>query len=372
MPGLKEEVSPYHGLVCPRHPDRGHSSGHKNQAQKRRCVPIPIILLAHGAGGELTRQLVDSIFFKYFNNETLKPLSDAAVIQMPGSRLAFTTDSFVVRPLFFPGGDIGKLAVCGTVNDLAVSGARPLFLTASFIIEEGLPLNVLEQVACSFGETCRRAGVKVAAGDTKVVEKGHGDLIFINTAGIGVIPEDLDLGQHRIAPGDVVIVNGPIGNHGLAVLLERENLGLDSGVVSDCAPLNGIVAQILDKVPGVKMMRDLTRGGLATAVKEIALGAGVDVWLEEPSIPVDDGVRGALEILGLDPLYMANEGKFVVFAAPEDAPAVMRIMAGDPLGEKAAIIGRVARGKGSVLLKTMLGGTKMLDLLAGDPLPRIC
>jgi len=330
------------------------------------------ILLSHGAGGQLTRQLVDDIFVKYFNNEALKPLSDAAVIELPGSRLAFTTDSFVVRPLFFPGGDIGKLAVCGTVNDLAVSGARPLFLTASFIIEEGLSLSVLDKVARSLGETCRTAGVRVVAGDTKVVEKGHGDLIFINTAGIGVIPEGLDLGQHSIAPGDVVIVNGPMGNHGLAVLLERGNLGLDSGVISDCAPLNGLIEQILGKAPGVKMMRDLTRGGLATAVKEIALGAGVDIWLEEPSIPVDDQVRGALEILGLDPLYMANEGKFVIFAAPEDAPEVMRILASDPLGEKAAIIGQVAPGKGSVLLKTMLGGTKILDLLAGDPLPRIC
>jgi hydrogenase expression/formation protein HypE len=330
------------------------------------------ILLAHGAGGELTRQLVDNIFFKYFNNETLKPLSDAAVLDVPGCKLAFTTDSFVVRPLFFPGGDIGKLAVCGTVNDLAVSGARPLFLTASFIIEEGLTFSELEKVTRSLGETCQMAGVQVVAGDTKVVEKGHGDLIFINTAGIGIIPEDLDLGQHRITPGDVIIVNGPMGNHGLAVLLERENLGLESGVISDCAPLNGIITKILDGVPGVKMMRDLTRGGLATAVKEIAQGAGMDMWLEEASIPIDNAVRGAVEILGLDPLYMANEGKFIVFAAPEDAPIVMKIMGDDPLGSKAAIIGRVAEGRGNVLLKTMLGGTKVLDLLAGDPLPRIC
>ena len=332
----------------------------------------PQILLAHGAGGELSRQLVENIFFKYFNNETLKPLADAAVLDFPGCRLAFTTDSFVVRPLFFPGGDIGKLAVCGTVNDLAVSGAKPLFLTASFIIEEGLPLSVLEQVTRSLGETCQTAGVKVVAGDTKVVEKGHGDLIFINTAGIGLIPANLDLGQHRLAPGDLVIVNGPVGDHGLAVLLERENLGLESGVISDCAPLNGIIAKILEKVPDIKMMRDLTRGGLATAVKEIALGAGVDIWLDEPSIPVDDQVRGALDILGLEPLYMANEGKFVVFAAPEDAPMVIEIMANDPHGGQTAIIGEVTKGTGNVLLKTMLGGTQVLDLLAGDPLPRIC
>lgn len=332
----------------------------------------PEIMLAHGAGGQLTRQLVDDIFLKYFNNEALKPLADAAVLDFPGCRLAFTTDSFVVRPLFFPGGDIGKLAVCGTVNDLAVSGARPLFLTVSFIIEVGMPLNLLEQIARSLGESCRDAGVKVAAGDTKVVEKGHGDLVFINTAGIGIIPEELDLGQHRITPGDVIIINGPVGNHGLAVLLERENLGLETGVSSDCAPLNGIIAKILREVPNVKMMRDLTRGGLATAVKEIALGAGVDIWLEEASIPVDDAVRGAVEILGLDPLYMANEGKFIIFAAPEEAPRVLKIMANEPLGVRTAIIGRVAEGKGNVLLKTMLGGTKVLDLLAGDPLPRIC
>ncbi|MFZ5643461.1 MAG: hydrogenase expression/formation protein HypE [Bacillota bacterium] len=330
------------------------------------------ILLAHGAGGELTRQLVDNIFLKYFNNETLKSLSDASVLDFKGCRLAFTTDSFVVRPIFFPGGDIGKLAVCGTVNDLAVSGARPLFLSASFIIEEGLFISVLEQVARSLGETCRMAGVEVVAGDTKVVEKGHGDLVFINTAGIGIIPEERHLGQHRVTPGDMVIVNGPMGNHGLAVLLARDSLGLESGVVSDCAPLNGIIANILNKVPGIKMMRDLTRGGLATAVKEIALGAGVDIWLEEPSIPVDDDVRGALEILGLDPLYMANEGKFVVIVDQEDAPAVMRVMENDPLGVKSSVIGRVTEGRGNVLLKTMLGGTKILDLLAGDPLPRIC
>lgn len=330
------------------------------------------ILLAHGAGGELTRQLVDNVFVKHFGNEALMPLSDSAVLNLKGGRLAFSTDSFVIRPLFFPGGDIGKLAVCGTVNDLAVSGARPLFLTASFIIEEGLPMGELEQIARSLGETCRAAGVQVVAGDTKVVEKGHGDKVFINTAGIGVIPEDLDLGQHRLCPGDIAIVNGAMGNHGLAVLLAREQLGLETGVISDCAPLNGIIARILAKVPGVRMMRDLTRGGLATAVKEIALGAGVDIWLEEPSIPVDDEVRGALEILGLDSLYMANEGKFVVFVAPRDAPLVMEIMSGHPLGGKAAIIGRVDEGKGNVLLKTGLGGTKLLDLLAGDPLPRIC
>jgi hydrogenase expression/formation protein HypE len=330
------------------------------------------VLLAHGAGGQLTRQLVDNIFLKYFHNDALAPLADAAVVDLPGCRLAFTTDAFVVRPLFFPGGDIGGLAACGTINDLAVSGARPLFLTASFIIEEGLPLGELDLVARSLAGACRGAGVKVVAGDTKVVEKGHGDSLFITTAGIGIIPQGRQLGQHRIAPGDAVIVSGPVGNHGLAVLLERESLGLKSGVISDCAPLNGIISKILEEVPGVKMMRDLTRGGLATAVKEIALGAGADIWLEEPAIPVDDQVRGGLEILGLDPLYMANEGKFVVFAAPEDVPGVMRIMKSHPLGGGAAVIGRVAAGRGNLLLKTMLGGTKLLDLMAGDPLPRIC
>lgn len=330
------------------------------------------VLLAHGDGGELSRQLVDQIFLQHFSNDFLEPLSDAAVLNLSGCKLALTTDSYVVRPIFFPGGDIGKLAVCGTVNDLAVSGARPVYLTASFILEEGLPLEVLEQVAHSMGETCRLAGVQVVTGDTKVVEKGHGDMVFINTAGIGTIPGDLDLGQHQIAPGDVVLINGPVGNHGLTVLLERENLGLESGIISDCAPLNGIIQQILTGVSGVKMMRDLTRGGLATAIKEIALGAGVDIVLEETAIPVDADVRAGLNILGLDPLYMANEGKFVIFATREKAPAVLEIMQNHPLGGKAAVIGEVAAGKGNVLLKTGLGGTKVLDMLAGSPLPRIC
>lgn len=331
-----------------------------------------VILLAHGDGGALTRDLVERIFLRHFQSELLRPLSDAAVFSAEGGRMAFTTDSFVVDPLFFPGGDIGKLAVYGTVNDLAVSGARPLYLTASFIIEEGFPMAILDRIASSVALACRAAAVSIVAGDTKVVERGHLDKIFITTAGVGRVPEGVDLGYHRPAPGDKVILNGSIGNHGLAVLAQRESLGLDGQIDSDCAPLNKIIFKLLRKLKGVKIMRDLTRGGLATAVKEIAGAAGVDIWLDETTIPVDPVVRGATEMLGLDPLYLANEGKFMSVIDPAEAAAAVEIMKGDPLGRSAKVIGEVREGTGNVYLKTALGGAKILDLLAGTPLPRIC
>lgn len=328
--------------------------------------------MAHGDGGALTRELIDNIFLKHFTSEWLRPLADAAVLSPRGGRPALTTDSFVVSPLFFPGGDIGKLAVCGTVNDLAVSGALPYYLAASFIIEEGLSLSILEGVAASMANTCLEAGVEIVAGDTKVVERGHLDKLFITTTGIGWLPDHLDLGCHRIDPGDQVLVSGSLGEHGVAVLNARYGLDLDVRVVSDCAPLNRILTELLARYPGVKLARDLTRGGLATAVKEIALAAGVDVWLEEAAVPVAPEVRSAAGLLGLDPLYLANEGKFLAVVDPREALPTLELLRRHPLGRRAALAGEIKPGKGGAYLKTPLGGARILELQAGAPLPRIC
>lgn len=331
-----------------------------------------VILLAHGDGGLLTRDLVDSVFVKHYNNLFLQNLADAAVFTSPGGRMAITTDAFVVDPIFFPGGDIGKLAVCGTVNDLAVSGARPRHLTASFIIEEGFPLADLERIAVSMAGACAEAGVSIVAGDTKVVPRGHVDKIFITTAGVGTVPDGLDLGYHRPEPGDVVIVNGSLGNHGLTILTAREDLGLEGALQSDCAPLNNIIAQLVERCSGIKIMRDLTRGGLATAAKEIAESCGLDIHLKETMLPIDIQVQGAAEILGLDPLYLANEGKFMLIIDPDEAAQALELLKLDPYGQGAGVIGEVQAGKGNVYVGTALGGTKIIDLLAGSPLPRIC
>ncbi|MCL6639628.1 MAG: hydrogenase expression/formation protein HypE [Firmicutes bacterium] len=331
-----------------------------------------VILLAHGDGGALTRELIENVFLKHFQSGELRALGDAALFPVQEGRLAFTTDSFVVDPVFFPGGDIGKLAVCGTVNDLAVSGARPLYLAASFIIEEGFSLSSLEILASSMSAACRAAGVKIAAGDTKVVERGHADKIFITTTGVGRVPDGLDLGYHRLCPGDRVILNGCVGSHGLAVLTARENLGLAGQIESDCAPLNHLVEKLLDRFEGIKIMRDLTRGGLATSLKEIAVAAGVDFQVEEGHVPVAPRVRGAAEMLGLDPLYLANEGKFVAVIEAAQADAAVELMRSDPFGREARAIGEVLAGTGNVYLKTMTGGTRLLGFLTGAPLPRIC
>jgi len=331
-----------------------------------------LILLAHGDGGRLTHELVTGLFLKHLDTGILAKLADAAVLQHHGGHLAITTDAFVINPPFFPGGDIGKLAVCGTVNDLAVSGAEPRYLTASFLIEEGFPLADLERVVASMARTCREAGVEVIAGDTKVVGRGQLDRIFITTTGVGYLPPDRDLGYHRIAPGDLVLVNGNLGDHGMAVLAKREGFGFEDQIVSDCAALNGIISELLHALRGIKMMRDLTRGGLATAAKEIATAAGVDIWLEEQAIPVGAATRGAAEMLGLDPLYLANEGKFMTVITPEEAEEAVALMRAHPLGRDASIIGQVRAGQGNVYLKTALGGKKFLDMLAGAPLPRIC
>ncbi|NLI12512.1 MAG: hydrogenase expression/formation protein HypE [Peptococcaceae bacterium] len=331
-----------------------------------------LILLAHGDGGRLTHQLLEKYFLPGFSNELLDELSDASVFSMQEGRLAVSTDSFVVDPIFFPGGNIGKLAVCGTVNDIAVSGARPLYLTASFILEEGLPLGELARIVASMSDTAVKAGVKIIAGDTKVVGRGQADKIFITTTGIGLLPPQVNLGYRRLKPGDKVLVNGSLGNHGLAILLQRETLGLDSKVESDCAPLNLIIEKLLKRFKSIKIMRDLTRGGLATNAKEIAQSARVDIWLDEQSLPVDDSVRGVTELLGLDPLYLANEGKFLIAAAADEAADLLDFMKKDSLGENSRLIGEVRAGSGNVYLKTALGGTRKINMLASAPLPRIC
>jgi len=333
---------------------------------------MSVVLLAHGDGGLLTRELVEGLFVKYFDNLLLRQLSDAAVFNLPGGRLAITTDAFVVDPIFFPGGDIGKLAVCGTVNDLAVSGAQPRYITASFTIEEGFARADLEKVVASMAAACAEAGVDVVAGDTKVVPRGHLDKLFITTAGVGAVPETLDWGYHRPVPGDAVLVNGSLGNHGLTILAARENLGLTGALASDCAPLNNIINLLRDQCPGIKIMRDLTRGGLATAAKEIAEASGLDIRLREDMLPLDPAVRGAADILGLDPLYLANEGKFLVIIDPAQAAQAVDILRHNDYGRDAQVIGEVQAGKGDVYLQTPLGGTKLLGLLAGQPLPRIC
>ncbi len=333
---------------------------------------MSVVLLAHGDGGLLTRELIEGLFLKYFTNPLLRQLSDAAVFNSSASRLAMTTDAFVVDPIFFPGGDIGKLAVCGTVNDLAVSGARPRYITASFNIEEGFALADLEKVVDSMAAVCAEAGVDVVAGDTKVVPRGHLDKLFITTTGLGMVPENLDWGYHRPEPGDAVLVNGSLGNHGLTILAARENLGLTGALASDCAPLNNVINLLQEQCSGIKMMRDLTRGGLATAAKEIAEACGLDICLREEALQVDPAVQGASDILGLDPLYLANEGKFLVIIDPAQAPRAVDILRQNPYGRGAQVIGEVNAGKGNVYLQIPLGGTKLLDLQAGQPLPRIC
>ncbi|MDX8034935.1 hydrogenase expression/formation protein HypE [Lentzea sp. BCCO 10_0856] len=345
------------------------------RARRRRvAVKEERITLAHGAGGKATSTLVDAIFLEAFRNPLLEPLTDAAELEIGGSRLALTTDSFVVTPLFFPGGDIGDLAVNGTVNDLAVSGARPLYLTAGFILEEGLPVADLHRITGSMRAAAEAAGVLVVTGDTKVVERGKGDGCYINTAGVGVIEHARRFGMTGVRPGDAVIVSGPIGDHGVTIMLARGDLGIEAeGLVSDTAPLYGLVDVLLTATPGVRMMRDATRGGVATVLNEIAKAAEVAVVVDEDALPVRPEVRGAAELLGIDPLYVACEGRFVAVVAGAETDRALAALRGHPLGAQAAVIGRVAADPpGLVLLKTGFGGTRICDVLVGDPLPRIC
>ena len=331
------------------------------------------ITLSHGSGGKATQTLIEAVFLEAFANPLLAPLEDGAVLTAHGGRLAFTTDSFVVSPLFIPGGDIGDLAVNGTVNDLAVSGARPLWLSAGFILEEGFPVADLERIVGSMAAAAERAGVQVVTGDTKVVQRGKADGCYVNTAGVGVIERPGELGVATARPGDAVIVSGPIGEHGITIMLARGELDIESEVASDTAPLNGLVERLLDATPGVRGLRDATRGGVATICNEVARAAGVAVVVDEEAVPVRPDVRGACELLGIDPLYVACEGRLVAVVDGDQVDAAMAALRSHPLGEGAAVIGRVRDDPpGLVLLKTSFGGTRIVDLLVGDPLPRIC
>jgi hydrogenase expression/formation protein HypE len=339
-------------------------------------VPLPAgdhVLLGHGSGGRLSEALLREVFLPAFHNPVLAQLNDQAEVRIDGQRLAFTTDSFVVHPLFFPGGDIGSLAVHGTVNDLAVGGARPLCLSAAFIIEEGLPMETLRRVVESLREAAAAAGVDVVTGDTKVVEKGSADGLFLNTSGIGLVPQSVRVSADRARPGDRILLSGPIGEHGIAVLAQREGLELEGPIESDSAPLHGLAAAILAATTEVHCMRDPTRGGLSAALNEIAAQSHVGMVIDERAIPVRAEVRGACELLGLDPLYVANEGKLVAIVEASAADAALAAMRADPLGSEARIIGTVCEAHpGVVEMRTVIGTTRIVDLLTGDQLPRIC
>jgi hydrogenase expression/formation protein HypE len=356
-------------------PVSGTSGGIRRRSGKLRDVRIT---LAHGGGGKAMRDLIDDIFVGSFANPMLAALDDQARIPLAellaaGDRLAFTTDSYVVDPLFFAGADIGRLAVNGTVNDLAVGGARPLFLSCSVILEEGLAVDTLRRVVASMRAAAEQAGVLVVTGDTKVVQRGAADQLFINTAGLGVIREGLELNAGAVRPGDVILVNGYLGDHGAAVLNARGDLALDAAIESDCRPLNGLIEALLDVCPTVRCLRDATRGGIATVLNEFAEAAQVGMRIDERALPIRDEVRGMCEILGLDPLYLANEGKLVAVVARDSADAALAALRAHPFGSDAALIGTVeAAPAGTVLLDTVFGGARIVDMLVGEQLPRIC
>lgn len=346
--------------------------------------PLPIfdhpqIVMGHGSGGRLSAELIEKVFVSRFRNPTLERMDDQAQLLIGNARLAFTTDSFVVTPIFFPGGDIGTLAINGTVNDLAVGGAKPLYLAAAFILEEGLAAADLERVVDSMAAAAQQAGVQLVTGDTKVVNRGKGDKVFITTTGIGVLDRATQLSADRARPGDKILLSGFIGDHGITILSQREGLEFESALASDCAPLNGLVDAMLDAaaaagtLAGLRAMRDPTRGGVATVLNEIAARSGAGMLLRESEIPVRESVRGACEMLGLDPLYVANEGKLIAIVAPEIADAVLAAMQGHPLGGDSRIIGEVIpQQPPMVLMKTSVGGTRVVDVLFGEQLPRIC
>jgi hydrogenase expression/formation protein HypE len=336
------------------------------------------ISLAHGAGGKAMHDLIEQVFLRRFDNPLLRPLEDQARVDLAslaaqGDRLALTTDSFVVDPLFFPGGDIGRLAVCGTVNDLAVGGARPLFLTCGFIIEEGLEINVLERIVASMRATSLEAGIDVVAGDTKVVERGQADKVFINTTGIGVVPPGIDSAAVNARPGDRVIVSGPLGDHGIAILAARGQLDFATTLVSDCQPLGDLVAAMLNAAPQIRAMRDITRGGLGTVLNEIARASKCWIEIDETSLPLRAEVRSAAELLGLDVLYLACEGALAAIVPPAATDRVLSVMRQHPHGRDAQVVGAVrAEGSVGVTMRTALGGKRAVDTLIGEQLPRIC
>ena len=332
-----------------------------------------LVTLAHGAGGKATRALVEQLFLEELSNPLLDPLGDSALLELNGSRLAFTTDSYVVTPIVFPGGDIGELAVNGTVNDLAVAGARPVALSAGFVIEEGFEVARLRELAASMARAAERAGVPVATGDTKVVERGKADGLYVNTAGLGVVPPGVELGAGRVRVGDRVLVSGTLGDHGMAVMIARGELQLEVELESDTAPVHELTASLLELGGEVRWLRDPTRGGLATALNELAQEAGVAVALDEASLPLRPAVVGACEILGIDPLYVANEGKLVAVVAPQAADDALARLRAHDLGAEAALIGEIRpEPEGLVVLDTAFGGGRIVDMLVGDPLPRIC
>ena len=345
-----------------------------DRARRRRPkVREERVTMSHGAGGKATQTLIEAIFLDAFRNPLLEPLEDAARLDIGESAVALTTDSFVVSPLFFPGGNIGDLAVNGTVNDLAVSGATPLYLTAGFILEEGFPVADLIRITTSMRDAAAVAGVRVVTGDTKVVEKGKADGCYINTAGVGVIDRGVRLGVAQARPGDAVLVSGPIGDHGVTIMLARGELDIEADLQSDTAPLAGLVAGLLGAVPGVRALRDATRGGVATILNEIAKAADVGVVVTEDAIPVRAEVRGACELLGIDPMYVACEGRLVAVVPGDSAGRALAALRAHELGAQAAVVGHVTAGQpGIVRLKTAFGGTRIVDLLVGDPLPRIC
>jgi hydrogenase expression/formation protein HypE len=350
----------------------------KTPPQFSLVCPIPIadypqVLLAHGGGGRLMRDLIEKMFIAAFANDTLATRHDSALIEPGNGRLAFTTDSYVVRPLFFPGGDIGSLAVHGTVNDLAMSGARPLYLSCGFILEEGLPMETLWAIVLSMRDAASACGVQLVTGDTKVVDRGKGDGVFINTAGIGIIEHGLTIAPRSAQPGDAILLSGDLGRHGVAVMAAREELAFKSSITSDSAPLFEPVQALLQAGLEIHCLRDLTRGGLASALVEIAEASGLRFDLTEGAIPVRDDVRSACEILGLDPLYVANEGRFVAFLPESQADRALGLLLAHPCGCQAALIGKTSRSSISrVVLKTVLGTDRVIDMLSGEQLPRIC
>ncbi len=342
------------------------------------ACPIPIsqyphVLLAHGGGGKLMHTLIEKMLVPAFSSPLLETRHDSAVLRLGDARLAFTTDSFVVRPLFFPGGDIGALAVNGTVNDLAMAGARPLALSLALIIEEGLPMDTLWRVVQSVQAAAQAAGVQIVTGDTKVVDRGKGDGVFINTAGIGLVEHGLEISPASVRAGDAVLLSGDIGRHGIAIMAQREGLAFESEIASDCAPLAEPVRLLIEAGVSVRCLRDLTRGGLGSALIEIAEAAKLHVHIDERAVPVREDVRGACEILGLDPLFVANEGRFAAFVAPEDADRALEILRAHPLGEDAVRIGEVRDDRaGLVTLRSAIGADRVVDMLSGEQLPRIC
>ena len=336
------------------------------------------VMLGHGSGGSMMKRIIDEVFFAAYGTDELLRGDDAAVLPAPapGERIAFSTDSFVVTPHFFPGGDIGRLAICGTVNDVATSGARPLYLSCGFVLEEGFPMDDLRRICQTMADTAAEAGVKLVTGDTKVVNRGHGDGIYINTSGIGLVAPGVELGGAQCRPGDKVLVTGTLGDHGITIMSCREGLGFSAGIESDAAPLNHLIADVLAAAPATRCFRDPTRGGLASTLNELAAQSSTDIVVEEDAVPVRDAVRGACEMLGYDVLQVANEGKMVCVVAADQADAALAAMRANRYGADAAIIGEVAEAQPDrgpkVFLQTSFGGRRILDMLVGEQLPRIC